>query len=63
MQSLNKRLTRKVEDRLKSIKCERDLVDWIVSIERDRVVLRHQLSNQMIQGGRNLRSVNKSISV
>lgn len=58
--SLTKNIERKVKMRLGDIQCERELISWIVDIERDRHFLRKRLGNTMIQNGRNLNAISRS---
>ena len=61
MRTLNETIREKVEEKLAKIKCEKDLIRWLCDIERDRYILRTRLGNSMVQQGRNLNAISKSI--
>ena len=59
--TLNQQILERVEEKFSKIQCERDLIKWICDIERDRHILRTRLGNTMVQNGRNLSAISRSM--
>ena len=59
--TLNQQILERVEEKLSKIQCEQELIKWICDIERDRHILRSRLGNTMVQNGRNISAISRSM--
>ena len=55
--TLNQQIRERVERKLEKLSCKKDLINYIVKLERDLHFTRNQLANERIQSGKSLKQI------